>query len=303
MGGAVRIPISQAEKGAVSGVATLDGSGKHPLSETPSALLSALQFQGTWNASTNAPTLLSPVQATKGHVWIVAVGGATDLDGETDWVAGDWVVGDSDLKWAKIDNTELVVSVAGKTGAVTLVEADITDLDHVDSVHRALTTNPHSVTKTQAGLANVENTKVNLTATVDPTVDDDIDAGYVPGSLWVNLTGNEAFVCIDNSADAAIWFSLTSRLRLIGSGVTACADTSQITLWTGTVTPNKGILAVIGCEDDLNLWIVNDSLTTVFSGWAHYIFRKTATVDEYNLYLRQSSGASRDISWAVYEQG
>ena len=46
-----------------------------------------LVFQGTWNASTNTPTLTSG-SGTTGNFYIVSVAGSTNLDGITDWKVG-----------------------------------------------------------------------------------------------------------------------------------------------------------------------------------------------------------------------
>lgn len=81
--------------------------------------------QGDWDADTNTPIL--PGTATTGQFWIVSVDGSTDLDGITDWKVNDWAV-KTDTGWAKIDNTDKVFSVAGKTGEVTLEIADIIGL-------------------------------------------------------------------------------------------------------------------------------------------------------------------------------
>ena len=53
--------------------------------------ISALQYEGTWNASTNTPALASSV-GTPGDYYIVSVAGTTNLTGITDWQLGDWVI-------------------------------------------------------------------------------------------------------------------------------------------------------------------------------------------------------------------
>ncbi|CAB4160659.1 hypothetical protein UFOVP774_10 [uncultured Caudovirales phage] len=53
--------------------------------------IGALNYKGTWNASTNSPALASGV-GTKGDYYVVSVAGATNLDGETLWGVGDWAV-------------------------------------------------------------------------------------------------------------------------------------------------------------------------------------------------------------------
>jgi hypothetical protein len=47
--------------------------------------------------------------------------------------------------------------------------------------------------------------KDNLEATIDPTVNDDINSGYAIGSNWINTVSKISFKCVDNSAGAAVW--------------------------------------------------------------------------------------------------
>ena len=109
--------------GVASGVATLDGSGTVPTSQLPGAVLGGLNYQGTWNASTNTPTLASST-GSKGYYYVVSVAGSTNLDGITDWKIGDWAVYDG-TTWQKVDNTDAVSSVNGYTGAVVLSTSDV----------------------------------------------------------------------------------------------------------------------------------------------------------------------------------
>jgi hypothetical protein len=114
---------STKDAGSANGVATLDAGGKVPVSELPAAVLGALSYQGTWNASTNTPTLTSST-GTKGYYYVVAVAGSTNLDGITDWLVGDWAVYNGTV-WQKVDNTETVTSVNGQTGAVVLTASSV----------------------------------------------------------------------------------------------------------------------------------------------------------------------------------
>jgi len=83
----------------------------------------ALNFQGTWNANTNTPTLTSSV-GTKGYYYVVSTAGTTNLNGITDWQPGDWAVF-SGTVWQKVDNSDAVTSVNGQVGAVSLTVTDI----------------------------------------------------------------------------------------------------------------------------------------------------------------------------------
>jgi hypothetical protein len=107
--------------GAALGVATLDAGGKVPTSQIPQ--MGDLNYQGTWNASTNTPTLTSSA-GTKGFYYVVSVAGSTNLNGITDWKVGDWAVFNGSV-WEKIDNTDAVTSVNGYTGTVVLTASDV----------------------------------------------------------------------------------------------------------------------------------------------------------------------------------
>jgi hypothetical protein len=117
--------IPTTEKAVANGVATLDGGGTVPISQLPAAVLGALSYQGTWNASTNTPTLTSSV-GTKGYYYVVNVAGSTNLNGITDWQVGDWAVYNG-TAWQKIDNTDAVTSVNGYTGTVVLTTTDVAE--------------------------------------------------------------------------------------------------------------------------------------------------------------------------------
>ena len=111
------------DAGVPNGVATLDSGGKVPTSQIPQ--MGDLNYQGTWNASTNTPTLTSST-GTKGYYYVVSVAGTTNLDGITDWQVGDWAVFNGTV-WQKIDNTDAVTSVNGFTGTVVLTTSNISE--------------------------------------------------------------------------------------------------------------------------------------------------------------------------------
>lgn len=122
-------------RGVADGIATLDSGGKVPTAQLPASVIGAVSFQGTWNATTNSPSLASGV-GTKGHYYIVATAGTTTLDTIAEWAIGDWAIFDGTV-WRKVDNTDAVVSVAGLTGvisaaglktALAIAIADVTSL-------------------------------------------------------------------------------------------------------------------------------------------------------------------------------
>ena len=60
-------------------------------------------YQGTWNASTNSPTLTSSV-GVAGYYYIVSTAGSTNLNGITSWAVGDWAAFNGSV-WQKIAGT------------------------------------------------------------------------------------------------------------------------------------------------------------------------------------------------------
>jgi hypothetical protein len=110
-----------ADKGQPNGYASLDGNGKVPLTQINDALIGNVIFQGLWNASTNTPTLVDPPSSgTKGYYYIVSVAGT--FAGIT-FEVGDWIISDG-TAWGKVDNTDAVSSVFGRTGNVVASNGD-----------------------------------------------------------------------------------------------------------------------------------------------------------------------------------
>jgi len=110
------IPLAQ--KAAPNGVASLDALGKVPITQIPDAIIGALNYQGTWNASTNTPTLADGT-GVKGYYYVITVAGSQNLgSGSISFDAGDWVVHNGTI-WEKLD-AENVQSVNGQTGVVVV---------------------------------------------------------------------------------------------------------------------------------------------------------------------------------------
>jgi ABC-type Fe3+ transport system substrate-binding protein len=106
-------------KGAANGLAELDANGKVPLSQINDSIIGQVEYKGSWNPATNTPTL--PTTPTeKGHYYIASVDGSRfGLDFKT----GDWIISNGST-WDKVDNTDAVSSVFGRTGPITAQESD-----------------------------------------------------------------------------------------------------------------------------------------------------------------------------------
>lgn len=90
--------------------------------------IGALNYAGTWDASTNTPTLVSSV-GTKGDYYVVSVAGSTNLNGETNWGVGDWAAFNGSV-WQKVDG--------GSTGNFTTIS--VTTLATLANVNLTNTT-------------------------------------------------------------------------------------------------------------------------------------------------------------------
>ena len=109
------------QAGQASGLATLDGTGHIPASQLP---LGSLEYQGTWNASTNSPTITSGV-GTPGWFYIVSTSGTTTIDGNSTWNVGDWILFNGTV-WQRSASSATVSSVNGMTGVVVIAASNIT---------------------------------------------------------------------------------------------------------------------------------------------------------------------------------
>ena len=105
IGGTAIAPAVSALTAAVSSGSAALATGAQIQTAINTALTGVLQFEGTWNASTNTPTLASGT-GTSGDYYIVSVAGTTNLDGITDWEIGDWAVF-ANTTWTKIDNSQV----------------------------------------------------------------------------------------------------------------------------------------------------------------------------------------------------
>jgi hypothetical protein len=139
-----------------------------------------LSYQGTWNASTNTPTLASST-GTNGYYYIVSTAGSTNLNGITDWQIGDWLLFNGSV-WQKIDQSELVTSVNGDTGAVTLTYTDVNAIGSITSTDGSVTVS------TTSGVADLSVAVAASTTNVIAAVRNTTGATLTKGTV-VYITG------------------------------------------------------------------------------------------------------------------
>ena len=196
-----------------------------------SGITGAVTYEGTWNASTNTPTLASSV-GTKGEYYVVSVSGSTNLNGITDWVAGDWAIFNGTV-WEKVDNTESVISVNGLTGVVVLDAADVGAVANTTFVNATgLLTGGGQLTGNVAiDLTNVP--IANVTGGVANTVEIIAGTGLTGGG---NLSANVSIALANTAVTPATYGggSNAAEVTIDAQGrVTAAAN---VAIPQGTVT-------------------------------------------------------------------
>jgi len=200
------------------------------------ALSGFVNYEGTWNASTNTPTLVSSV-GTKGDYYVVSVTGSTNLNGITTWTQGDWVIFNG-TTWEKVDNTDLVTSVAGRTGAITLTTADIGGLGTI---------------ATQAS-SNVSITGGSITGITDLALADGGTGASTAGDARTNLGLVIGTDVLSPSGSAA---SLTS-FPTFNQNTTGTA--SNVTGTVAVLNGGTGATTTSGARTNLGLVIGTDVL-------------------------------------------
>jgi hypothetical protein len=110
----------RSEKGNANGYASLDNQGKVPISQLPSSIM---EYKGTWNASTNTPTLANGTGDT-GDVYICNVAGTVNFGaGPLTFAVGDYVIYSGTI-WQRSSGavgtvTSVAVSRSGDALAIT----------------------------------------------------------------------------------------------------------------------------------------------------------------------------------------
>lgn len=105
-----------------NGIAPLDGSGKVPYANLPSALMT---FKGAWDPTTNTPTLTNGSGLT-GDTYRASVGGVSSAPIVDTWFAGDFIIYNGTI-WQRSPLADGVISVNGMAGAVILTQGNLTD--------------------------------------------------------------------------------------------------------------------------------------------------------------------------------
>jgi len=247
---------------AVAGlVPQLDGSGKISMSQIPASLQGALNYQGTWNASTNSPDLTQSQYKQKGFYFVVSTPGSTSLDGHGDWLSGDLAIYDGST-WDKVSGND----------------SEVISVNNVSPVNGNVTLTPSSIGAIGTAAINAINGVAGLNGTAQigtlqlpVATTEAIGAISVGDNLTVDGNGRLSAIQGTYTLPAATTASLGGIIA--GSGLAVQLDGTlsapvATALVPGIVKPGSGLL-VDGAGEltpDNTVIITTSTSATVFNG-------------------------------------
>jgi len=201
---------------------------------------SGLTYQGTWNASTNTPTLTSST-GTSGYYYVVSVDGSTNLNGITDWKAGDWVIFNGTV-WQKIDQSWAIAGANDNITSMTGITGGISSPDFVQFDTGASVTNA-------VGKLYWDDTQKTLS--VGLTTDIGADIGQ---TLYAYVTNAEATTI--NKGQPVYMFSAQGDRMTVKLAYNTGDATSAKTVGVcaeDIAAGQTGLILCQGVQDGLNL--------------------------------------------------
>jgi hypothetical protein len=223
--------VPTSEVGSANGVASLDSSGKVPVSQLPASIVGAVQYQGTFVPGTT--TLPAAASGNQGWYYIATTAGTYTPPGSGQpaltFGAGDWLISNGAV-WGTVESTALVSSVNGKVGAVVIVATDITS---------------GTFAAAQLGANTGDNLVLTTNVSGAPTWVATLSAGQIGGSagnslvLTTNSSGVPTWASIVPTANLPVATTSALGLAQAGSGLNVASgvfsvNTSALTLDEGT---------------------------------------------------------------------
>jgi hypothetical protein len=204
------------------------------------AISGGLVYKGTWNASTNSPTLASGAGTTNWY-YVVSTPGSTNLDGITDWKAGDWLIFNG-TAWQKIDQSWAIAGANDNITSMTGIIGGISSPDFIQFDTAATVTNA-------IGKLYWDNTQTTLT--VGLTADVAADIGQ---TLYAYVTNAES-VTITKGQPVYMYAAQGDRVSVkLASNSGDATSAKTLGLCAENIGANQtGMVLCQGVQDGLNL--------------------------------------------------
>lgn len=172
------LKVNNSEKGSANGVATLDVNGKVVLTQIPDSVLGQLEYMGIYSFSGGMP-----IATQKGQYWIASSSG-------NGYITGDWAVWNG-TSFDKVDNTDAVATVAGRTGNVVLTKNDVglENIDNTaDSTKSVLSASKWTTARTVSMTGDVTWTSASFDGTENVTGTSTLTNSGVTAGTYDNVT-------------------------------------------------------------------------------------------------------------------
>jgi len=247
------------QKGVVNGIASLDSGGTVPLDQLP---FSVAEYKGTWDASTNRPTLADGI-GNNGDFYVASVGGTQDLgSGNITFAAGNLVIYNGTTgEWEKAGGlatgTVTSVSSADNTRA-TVANGSTTPVIDIVSAPKLTTAR----TINNVSFNGTDN--ILLNQSVNPQT----------GATYTFVLGdNQKLVTAENASaqtytvppNASVAFPIGAQIDFIqlGAGSVTFAPGSGVTIRSrgGLLTVNGQYTGVTLKKIGTNEWVLMGNLT------------------------------------------
>ena len=246
-----------------------------------SALTSAVQFKGNWDASANTPALSNtlPAGVAAGWEYIVSVGATRDIgNGSTAWSIGDLVIYDG-AKWVRIPSGNSVTAFNTRQGSITLTSSDVTTALASTTANYILAA-PNGSAGTAsfraAVIADISNlgtgvatflatpTSANLASAItDETGTSKVLFSTSPTVTTSLITDSASFDLVNTTATTVNFAGAATTLSIGAASGTASINNVTLTLGNATAINVNGVSPTIASTSTGTLTLFNANLLTV----------------------------------------